>query len=202
MEFRVSIGKAMDMNRALMENSQSFLSLLQNSPPGKGTCEISSYLSRHVKRKYSADMRQKATFREKNRIKAIGKEFKDLAKLLPQTGGGKRSHQKILQDSVAYIRAMEVELSIIDEKKLLQSWSVKRGENNRTNCGDFHAFNNQKKKSANDMGKLLLNFPSGSDSEEENRNFAYTNYYNNNSHLMSDEKSCFDSVVSGFHCKP
>ena len=80
--------------------------------------------SENGRRKYSAEMRQKATIREKNRIRAIGKEFNKLAELLPQANGGKRSHQKILQDTVAYIRALEVELNLTDEKSLFESWSV------------------------------------------------------------------------------
>ena len=79
-----------------------------------------------TKRKYSVEMRQKATIREKNRIQSIGKEFYKLASLLPDTNGIKRSHQRILQDTVAYIHALEVELKLIDEDKLLEKWAAKK----------------------------------------------------------------------------
>ena len=79
-----------------------------------------------TKRKYSVEMRQKATIREKNRIQSIGKEFYKLASLLPDTNGIKRSHQRILQDTVAYIHALEVELKLIDEDKLLEQWTAKK----------------------------------------------------------------------------
>lgn len=77
-----------------------------------------------LRRKYSVEMRQKATIREKNRIRSIGREFCKLANLLPESNGMKRSHQKILHDTVAYIRALEVELDLIDEEALLQQWAA------------------------------------------------------------------------------
>ena len=88
-----------------------------------------------TKRKYSMAMRQKATIREKNRIQSIGREFGKLANLLPDSNGIKRSHQKILHDTVAYIRALEVELKIIDEERLLEKWAVKN-ENYEGKCAE------------------------------------------------------------------
>lgn len=77
-----------------------------------------------IKRKYSVEMRQKATIREKNRIRSIGREFSKLANLLPDSNGTKRSHQKILHDTVAYIRALEAELKLIDDKTVFKQWSI------------------------------------------------------------------------------
>ena len=106
---------------------EGFLSFLQDS----GDIQVdfmkfqgSKNESNFAKRKYSHEMRQKATIREKNRIRAIGREFNKLAKLLPRSPTEKRSHQKILHDTVAYIRALEVELDMVDEKNLLESWSL------------------------------------------------------------------------------
>ena len=109
---------------------EGFLSFLQDS----GEIQVdfmkfhssvgSKNESNLAKRKYSHEMRQKATIREKNRIRAIGREFNKLAKLLPRSPTEKRSHQKILHDTVAYIRALEVELDMVDEKNLLESWSL------------------------------------------------------------------------------
>ena len=92
------------------------LGLLRHRESQRRGCEA-------MKRKYSVEMRQKATIREKNRIRSIGKEFCKLANLLPDSCGMKRSHQRILQDTVAYIRALEVELNIIDEDAILGHWS-------------------------------------------------------------------------------
>ena len=91
----------------------------------------------YTKRKYSVEMRQKATIREKNRIQSIGREFNKLAKLLPDSNGIKRSHQKILHDTVAYIRALEVELKITDEKKLLEKWAMKKNESMKEGRNDW-----------------------------------------------------------------
>eukprot|EP00112_Aurelia_sp_Birch-Aquarium-sp1_P021008 Seg555.3 transcript_id=Seg555.3/GoldUCD/mRNA.D3Y31 product="hypothetical protein" protein_id=Seg555.3/GoldUCD/D3Y31 len=118
------------MDGASRKGKEGFLSFLQDTGdiqmdfmkfhPSHGSKNESSL----AKRKYSHEMRQKATIREKNRIRAIGREFNKLAKLLPRSPTEKRSHQKILHDTVAYVRTLEVELDMVDEQTLLESWSL------------------------------------------------------------------------------
>ena len=155
------------MCEKVISNPKSFGSLPQEPlrTDEESSCNVTTDASSSIKRRYSAEMRQKATAREKTRIKSIGTELKSLAKLLPRTGKGKKSHRKILQDSVTYIRAMEVELKVIGEKELLDSWSSRQGESRRRKGSDLEAFHLYRNVSLKKVNKLRQKPTSHSDTE-------------------------------------
>ena len=190
-----------DMKRDAIESRKSFLSLLQRPARYHFEVQRSGIVSSkqpHAsgKRKYSAEMREKATVREKNRIKLLGVEFHKLAELLPQAPTGKRSHQKILQDTIAYTVAMEVELGITDESRLQNLCIVTDLIAAEEGTGKLAAAESYLDESHPERDSDDISIES-----EATNPFVYLNQGEKHPHSTTTEKFCFENAVSGFHFK-
>ena len=103
-----------------------------------------------LRRTYTTEMRHKATIREKRRIRSLANAFSELDKLSPNPTSEKRSHFKVLLDTEAYIRALEVEVGAIREESLDSVWPIPGQD------GNNHDSVEMEEVQKGDAGEVLL----------------------------------------------